>query len=263
LNTEALRIDILVIKKKPGIIIGKDFAEHFRGHNILEYKSPDDTLDVSSYLKVLGYGCLYQTVESIDYKDVTLTIVSTRRPLALLKELRAHGRLNVVEKYKGIYEIEGEAFPVRIIASKQLPESENIWLRSLNRELSMDGLTRLNEKNAGMDRSVSMAAYWDVLTNANIKIIKELAQMSRRPFDDFIKELGLDKVWEAEGIAIGEARGEAKGEAKGEKQGLENAIYIIKGLKRHIPPEQLAKESGLPIEEVERIKEEVFELNAF
>jgi hypothetical protein len=80
LNAEALRIDVLVIKKQPGIVIKKNFAEHFKGHNILEFKGPDDSLTMTDYLKVICYGCLYQSVESVSYTDITLTMVCTMHP---------------------------------------------------------------------------------------------------------------------------------------------------------------------------------------
>lgn len=48
LNTKPLEIDLLVIKKKPSTRISNEIGRFFRRHNVLEYKSPDDHLDVDT-----------------------------------------------------------------------------------------------------------------------------------------------------------------------------------------------------------------------
>ena len=42
LNTKPLEIDLLVIRKNPAADISNEIGRLFRGHNIMEYKSPDD-----------------------------------------------------------------------------------------------------------------------------------------------------------------------------------------------------------------------------
>jgi hypothetical protein len=37
---EPLRIDVLVIKKRPEVVVKKQIAEIFRQENIVEYKNP-------------------------------------------------------------------------------------------------------------------------------------------------------------------------------------------------------------------------------
>jgi hypothetical protein len=46
LNSEPLRIDLLIIKKPENITIGKNIARIFRTDNLLEYKSPEASLSV-------------------------------------------------------------------------------------------------------------------------------------------------------------------------------------------------------------------------
>ncbi len=50
LNTKPLEIDLLVIKKDSDIQITNEIGKLFRGHNIMEYKSPDDHLDIDAFL---------------------------------------------------------------------------------------------------------------------------------------------------------------------------------------------------------------------
>ena len=60
LNVEPLRPDVLVIKKPPDVVLDKNIAKIFRGHNLLEYKSPEDNISVSAYIKMLSYPCIYR-----------------------------------------------------------------------------------------------------------------------------------------------------------------------------------------------------------
>ncbi|MDR2356562.1 MAG: hypothetical protein LBD92_00540, partial [Oscillospiraceae bacterium] len=46
LNSDPLRIDVLIIKKAPDVVIEKNIGAIFRRSNIVEYKSPSDTLSV-------------------------------------------------------------------------------------------------------------------------------------------------------------------------------------------------------------------------
>lgn len=46
LNTKPLEVDLLVIKKESDIQITNEIGKLFRGHNIVEYKSPQDHLNI-------------------------------------------------------------------------------------------------------------------------------------------------------------------------------------------------------------------------
>lgn len=46
LNTKPLEIDLLVIKKETNIKLTNEIGKLFRGHNIMEYKSPNDELNI-------------------------------------------------------------------------------------------------------------------------------------------------------------------------------------------------------------------------
>ncbi len=48
LNTKPLEIDLLIIKKEASVHISNEIGRFFRGHNILEYKCPDDHLDIDT-----------------------------------------------------------------------------------------------------------------------------------------------------------------------------------------------------------------------
>ena len=91
LNSKPLEIDLLIVKKMREIEITNNLGKIFRGHNIIEYKSPEDGMNVDTFIKVVGYACLYKAnevyVDDIQLEDITITLVRESHPYKLLKWL--------------------------------------------------------------------------------------------------------------------------------------------------------------------------------
>ncbi|MCL2225096.1 MAG: hypothetical protein FWB96_09050 [Defluviitaleaceae bacterium] len=244
LNEQPLRIDAMVIKTPPGMVIKKNIAEVFRGHNIIEYKNPKESLSVSNYIKTIGYACLYQAVESVDYKDITVTLVCTKHPESLLSDLcnDTYCRFRVLEKHPGIFEVEGERFPVQIIESKLLPHEENAWLSSLKENTDRATLERALEMDSSVKEKVNLSAFWYVVANANVDMISEVVKMSYAQ---------VESKWEKLFDEIGFTQ-------KCMDKGMDITLAVVKGLKNNIPPAQISEDMGVPIERVERIKQEIY-----
>ena len=89
LNSKPIQMDLLVIKKSKDVEIKNEIGKIFRGHNIMEYKSPQDELNLDTYVKVIGYACMYKASEvhvgDIDLADITITLVREGKPRELLK----------------------------------------------------------------------------------------------------------------------------------------------------------------------------------
>ncbi|MDR0670184.1 MAG: hypothetical protein LBF95_08895, partial [Treponema sp.] len=132
LNTEPLRIDAVIIKKEPGIIIDNPLGSMFRRINIVEYKSPNDYLSVYDYHKVCAYARLYFAVHHLaeGIEEMTVTLVGRRRPRKLLGHLRETCGYEVNERGSGIYEVKGEPYRVQVVVTEEL-EGEVEWLREL------------------------------------------------------------------------------------------------------------------------------------
>ena len=60
LSREPLKIDLLVFKKIQDEVIKNEIGKIFLGHNIMEYKSPDDNMNINTFYKVLSYAWLYK-----------------------------------------------------------------------------------------------------------------------------------------------------------------------------------------------------------
>jgi len=110
LNTQPLKIDVVIIKKSRDVIIEKNIASIFRKENIVEYKSPLDYVSVDDFYKVYGYACFYMALNKVDIKDLTLTFVESRYPRELLAHLREVRGYIVEEKMPGIYIVSGSFF---------------------------------------------------------------------------------------------------------------------------------------------------------
>lgn len=137
LSSEPLRIDLLVIKKKPDETIKNEIGAFFLGNNIMEYKSPDDGLNIDTFYKVLSYACLYKSdtggIDEILDNDITISLIREGKPAKLLRQLSQ--RYEVVKKGNGIYYIDKMLFPMQIIVTKELNWENHVWLKSLTRSL--------------------------------------------------------------------------------------------------------------------------------
>jgi hypothetical protein len=132
LTSEPLRIDLLIIKKSPSLVIEKNIARIFKRTNIFEYKSPHDYISLHSFHKTLAYTFLYASLNKVLLTDMTISIVGNRHPGKLFKELEGEGYGRVVERERGIYEVVGYPVVIQIIESGKMGAGENRWLRGLS-----------------------------------------------------------------------------------------------------------------------------------
>jgi len=243
LNTQPLRIDVVIIKKSRDVSIEKNIASIFRKENIVEYKSPDDYVSVEDFYMVYGYACVYTALNKVDIKDLTLTFVESRYPRELLAHLREVRGYTVEEKWPGIYIVSGDILPIQIIDSRKLSKDENIWLKDLDKKLEPPELRRIKTEiyRLGKDKAARIKAYFYVITRANEKGLREANKMS-----DY--DLKWDALWDELLIEIGyaarwEARGEARGEEKGRLQGRnEERQYLLDMLDQGLSVEEIKQQ---------------------
>ena len=115
-----------------------------------------------------------------------------------------------------------------------------MWLRNLHRGISSRTLGGLVEA-AYKKKKLSLWAYIYVLLKANPIALKKME-------DDGMATLTLEQVLEEKGIT-------KKWETKVKK----NMIIIMKGINNNIPAQNLAQQTGMPLEEVEQIIRDVGE----
>jgi hypothetical protein len=238
LNSQPLRIDVVIIKKSRDIAIEKNIASIFRKENIVEYKNPLDYVSIGDFYKVYGYACLYSSLNKVDIKDLTISFVESRYP----REVRGY---RVEERWPGIYIVIGDILPIQIIDNRKLSSEENIWLKDLDNKLDVPEIQKITTEIHRLGKAARIEAYLGVITRANLKSLLEAGRMSDcgLTLDGVLEEIGLTAKWEARG----EARGVAIGE---EKKAAEIARNL---LKNGFPVEQTALLSGLDVEKVEAL----------
>ena len=200
LSKMPLKIDFLVIKKKPNVIIKNEIGDFFLGNNIFEYKSPNDDVNIGTFYKALSYACLYKSeagnVEEIIDTDITVSLVREQKPVKLLKQLGE--KYTVTEKTNGIYRIDGMLFPMQILVTKELNEESHVWVTSLTRTLSRERAHKLlynysalkdNEDKRNAD------SVMNVTSQANIELFKKMIQEGDQMCEE-LKELLAPEIVE-------------------------------------------------------------------
>lgn len=181
LNTKPLLIDLLVIKKESSHPIQNEIGELFRAYNIMEYKSPKDSLNIDTLYKIIAYVCLYKsygsTVDGRKAEDMTLSIVREAKPRGLFQYLKEAG-IQVEPKYKGIYYIRNQMlFPIQIIVTKELEKETHIWLRALTDQMEEQEMRKLIEQIQRLKRKQEREfadSILEVSIKANKQVLDEL-----------------------------------------------------------------------------------------
>ena len=139
LSKEPIKMDLLIIKKDRHIAVTNQIGDIFRGHNVLEYKSPDDGITIDDYYKTMAYAYLYKglgkTVDEIPGEELTVTMVRNAHPDALFHKIEESGG-KVEEKFPGVYYIHGIFnTPSQILVTKELDPQLHASLRILTKRV--------------------------------------------------------------------------------------------------------------------------------
>ena len=181
LNTMPLRVDMILIKKKKEVALKNEIGKLFRTYNLLEYKSPKDSLNYNTFLKGIAYAYLYKSYEKhmddIPLSEVTLTFIRENPPVKLFKKLKECNFL-VEEVAKGIYYISGHsAILIQVISTKELDKDQHVWINSLTSHISEIQMKRLvaatNDLTELDDRNYA-SSVWEVVSVENKEMLKRL-----------------------------------------------------------------------------------------
>ena len=183
LNTLPLRVDTLIIKKKQPCEIKNEIGKLFRTHNLVEYKSPRDTLNYNTFLKGIACAYLYKVREAhvgdIPLSEVTLSFIREKVPRNLFKKLKKDNFL--VEEYcEGIYYISKDGFiSTQVIVSQELDEKNHIWLNSLTSQLSQENARKLVYTTTALtelDDKYYADSVWAIVTLLNQEVVKRMKE---------------------------------------------------------------------------------------
>lgn len=226
-----LSIDLLVIKKNGDARIKNEIRKFFRKYNLMEYKSPEDKLDINTIYKANAYASLYKVYDGGKRKpeEITVSILRDTKPRGLWNYLKEHGA-KTENPFPGIYHISGRdiLFHTQIIITRELKKENHVWLTSLSNRLNKQDVTRLlqNVRVLRQDFDKELAdSVLEVSVQANLPVLtkmKEGDNMCQALMEVMKPE--IDKIREEEkkrGIELGEKRGREQGIELGEKRGRE------------------------------------------
>ena len=249
LNTKPLEVDLLVIKKDKCVATDNEIGAIFRGHNILEYKSPQDHLDIDTFYKVGAYASLYksygETVDSIKADEITVSLVRDAKPVELFRYFEKH-QYTITTPYRGVYYIEGMVlFPTQIIVTKELERDTHIWLKALSDRIEkrdmeelLKRISRLTEQG---DRELADSVL-EVSAQVNREVLEELKgddNMSEALLDIFMPivepliEARIEPLIEARMEPLIETRveeGKKQGKKEGKKEGIQGTVDVLRDL---------------------------------
>ncbi len=274
LGKKPMEIDVLIIKKNTDRPVKKNIGRIFRKHNIVEYKSPSDSLSIDDFYKVYGYACFYKAdvpyVDSILATDLTITFVSERYPRELIRHLRTVKKYQVRVAEPGIYHVEGDIIPIQIIVTRQLSETENLWLRSLTNKLNRtENAKRLIEDYLGHTDNNLYRSVIDTIMRANQKTFEEVNGMGDI-FMEIVQEKFDKKLKEETDKAVQQAVKETVKKEKTARM-TERISLIQKKYAKHKPlsviadeletvPDELVHIYNAISENPDKTAEEVYEL---
>ena len=177
LSKKPMQIDVLV-KNEKKVKIRKNIGRIFRQHNIIEYKSPEDHLNIDDFYKVYGYTCIYKTevekVNQIPAEELTITFVCYHYPRQMLRNLQNERNINVKNIENGIYYLYGDAIPIQLIIVPELSIENNYWLNKLRNNLKSGGEIKLFMEQYEKNRDSKLfQALADTVMRANWKEVEE------------------------------------------------------------------------------------------
>ena len=225
LTEKPLQIDCTVVKVKRDCKIKNEIGKIFRKHNIFEYKSPMDELNIDTFYKAVAYACLYKVlpnhVDEIPAEEITITLIRDRKPVKLMQELEKSG-YECKKETVGIYYVSGVMFPVQIIVSSELDVDMHVQLKALTDRLEESLLRQyLLQASTFEGREKNLAdIVLQVIVNSNMEKVREW-KGSERIMCEALRVLMADELNEErmEGQREGRIEGQREGRIEGQREG--------------------------------------------
>ena len=250
LTEKPLQIDCTVVKVKRDCKIKNEIGKIFRKHNIFEYKSPKDELNIDTFYKAVAYACLYKVlpnhVNEIPAEEITITLIRDRKPVKLLGELEKSG-YGYKKEAAGIYYVNGAMFPMQIIESSELDVDMHVQLKALTNHLE-ESLMRqyLLQVSTFEGREKNLAdIVLQVIVNSNMEKVREW-KGSEQTMCEALRVLMKEELKEERVAGLREGRLEGQREGQREGQIRAYASLVQDGI---IPVETGAEKAGMSVDD--------------
>lgn len=218
LTRKPLIMDVLIIKKTKDYQCRNSIAEFFRGHNIIEYKNPQESYGINDLCRTLAYAGIYQSNTEkegeIDPEDITVTVVCGRYPRKVMQKLKAMYGITFRLCESGIYRAVSDGyFPIQFLINPQLDPERYKWLSRLRSNLTRENdVEVLAKEYRGKEKNPLYETLMDVIMRANKEVYKE----AKKNMCQALRELFADELEEEKnkGIKQGRKQGRKQGETQ-------------------------------------------------
>ena len=201
LRNDVLHVDLLIHKITEEVALQDSIGKLFQKHNIIEYKSNEDALNLFVLLKVAAYGTEYWSKSAQEELGQKLAVFIFRH--AFPRELfHALERLKQPAKKEsqGIYYVEGFTFfPIYIVVCKELDSDTYAVLRVLvpnARESDIENFLLQSVRYQEQEYKDQVDAVLQISSSANGELFEQIRRRHGTMFD-VLKELLRDE-WEEE-----------------------------------------------------------------
>ena len=181
LSRQPLRIDYLVVKKQKDVFIDNEIGKIFLNHNIIEYKNPDDSLDIDVLWKAIGYAGIYKSlgkrVDEIPAEELTISIFRMRKPNKLFNQLEKAGN-TITHISDGIYQVHGViCIPLYIVVMGELKDDDSKVLRIITKNADEETVRKFTLEASSYQQPTDKRyaeMVMQVVASANIEMINAL-----------------------------------------------------------------------------------------
>ena len=270
LNKEPIIADMLIIKKPPDVRIDNPIARCFKGHNLLEYKSPKDTLSVDGFFKGLAYVYLYKSQgkneNEIPITEMTYSAFCFHQPQKLFGVLQGAG-FQVDQTGDGIYTVIGHTgLVIQVIVIEKLAQGTHPPLRAVRPDADEEDVRRFLKMGETLTKQgdlenfraalgISMSANEELYNRLKEEFSMDTETVVRTIFPEyFIKDRTAAKA-EGKAKAEGRAEGRAEGKAEGKAEGSREKEYAVvaRMLRRQEPMEKIMEYTDATVDTISRI----------
>ena len=161
LSQSPLKIDFMIIKKAPDVVIKRGWGKIMRGHNVVEYKSPvAPATSLHVFDKVVnGYVGVYAEQNKIRLTDMSATIICYKKPKTLFETLKRDFYYEILHEGDGIYYIKLKGVPiekslaVQVVVSSELSD-DDLELKAIMRKLEAEIAKKVANRYLTKDKKV-------------------------------------------------------------------------------------------------------------
>ena len=194
-----LQMDILIIKKLKDVPIRKTIGRIFRKHNIIEYKSPGDSLSINDFYKVYGYACIYQSntdrIKEIDPQELTDTenywLQSMRTDLRAGKEIqklmREYEKHRKSKDYAAVMDLITRANWEQMEVEKKMCDALKELFSEELKEADNNGRTEGIQTGIQQGKREMILAF--LKAGAEINMIKEATGLNEEQIEEIRREI--------------------------------------------------------------------------